>query len=189
MLNLRTIELDEPEVVRELTTDDLKALTEVRGDQESVPLVERLRARHHSLARALARGLTNWEASHITGYSPSRVSILKGDPAFQELVRHYKKMIDAELVDLATVLADGAADAMHVLQDRLEINPESFSNGDLMQYARMNLDRAGFGPQTNTNTKVEINMGDRLKAARNRHDKFKRLRDESNIVDVTPKDA
>src|SRR5687768_16258292 len=72
------------EVTRELTRSDLALLKTERGVQPSH--IQRLSERHHALARCLASGLSVADACAITGYTPSRVSILKGDPSFEELI-------------------------------------------------------------------------------------------------------
>src|SRR5262245_47529587 len=68
------------QVTRPLREADLALLSSERGIQPVA--LKRITERHHALARCLATGMSATEASIVTGYSPSRISILKDDPAF-----------------------------------------------------------------------------------------------------------
>src|SRR5262245_34162476 len=78
--------------VRELTQSDLTLLDQPRG-VFSRP-ISKLRDSHHALARALAAGMKPGEASLITGYSLSRISVLQADPTFRELLEFYRSSTD-----------------------------------------------------------------------------------------------
>lgn len=154
-------------VVRALDEADLSLLADEKG---SVPAaVKRLSERHHALARNLAGGMAPSEAAIVCGYSLSRVSILQDDPAFKELLHFYREDVKGQYRDLHTRLAGIAADALDVLQDRLEEQPEDLSVGQLIELSKMGADRTGFGPQTSqTNLNVNIDLASRLEAARKR---------------------
>lgn len=153
--------------VRDLAPPDLALLASERGTK--APQVQRLRDRHHSLARCLAQGMSNNEASAVTGYDPSRISILLSSPDFKDLVAHYRKVEDSllgEFVDRATTLT---LTAMNELQERLEDKPESLGEGMLLEVAKSFADRTGHAPITkNLNINANVNLGDRLQAARKR---------------------
>ena len=108
---------------------------------EAKPLV-RMRNTHHMLARLVAEGRSNTEAALATGYATTRVQLLRNDPAFQELVSHYKAQADHKWVDVQERLAMLGLSTLDELQDRLESDPDGFKNRELMELAQMTLDRS-----------------------------------------------
>lgn len=154
------------ELVRELTQADLALLGTERGIQPSH--VQRLSDRHHALARCIATGMKDGEAALCTGYTPSRISVLRGDPAFEELVAFYRADKGALVHDLADKMASIAKDTADLLHDRLQDEPEKFSVGDLHEQLKLTADRTGHGPSAKTTVNVNLNLGDRLKSARER---------------------
>lgn len=170
------------EVVREITEDDLMLLEEPRPKPTTpvVKVVKQLRERHHALARLLAAGIPHWEAAAITGYEPSRVSILRRDPAFQNLISFYTEKKDAAFADVHANLNGLTVDALSVIRERLEENPDDFSNRELRELIKTGADRSGHGP-TNTNIQVNVGLAQRLEAARKRVI-------EARAIDITPED-
>lgn len=155
------------EVIRELTQSDLALLSTERGIQPSH--VQRITDRHHALARCLASGMSATEAGLVTGYTGSRISILRGDPAFEELISFYRADRGAEVLDLQAKFTALAKDATTEIQERLELEPESFGLDQLLDTVKLAADRSGNGPQSKTtNLNVNVNLGDRMKAARER---------------------
>jgi hypothetical protein len=127
------------------------------------PTVKRLRDSHHALARALATGLTPTEASLATGYSISRISILQQDPSFRDLMEHYRRTNDEAILDIEGRITGLAADTMQELRERLEDAPETFSNEEITDIAKLMLDRAGYAPITRSiNLNKNIGIGERL---------------------------
>lgn len=151
---------------RELTPADLSAIATERGTKPTA--LTKLRDRHHTLARLLAGGAQDQAAAAITGYTASRISILKGDPAFQELVAWYKDQQDEKYFDMHEQLAGLSADALAELRDRLEEDPEAFSTNQLLEILTKTADRVGHGPSSKTDVNVNIGIADRMDAARNR---------------------
>lgn len=156
------------EFLRELTPADIEQLSEHRGS--TPPAITRLRDSHHSLAMALADGLSEGLAAEVAGYSVSRVSILKADPTFVELIEHYRnEKTRPEMTDLAKRMLVLGRDSVDELQRRLEETPDSFENGDLLQIVAKTADRTGFGPQAKSlNVNVHVGLADGLAAARAR---------------------
>lgn len=154
------------EVCRELRESDLALLATERGVQPTH--VQRITSRHHALARCLASGMSATEAGLVTGYTGSRMSVLRGDPAFEELITHYTSIKGEVVVDLQERMAQLALDATAVMADRLEETPEQFDNDQLHDLVKLTADRTGNGPKTTVNHNVNVNLGDRLRAARER---------------------
>jgi hypothetical protein len=171
-------------VVRELREEDLQLLA-VPGETKPMEL-KRLSDRHHGLARALASGLSEGEAAVMFGYDLSRVSILKGSPAFQELLSLYRDVKDQEFADMTARLAGLAKDAVLVLQDRLEEAPEEISTGQLLQIVQVGADRTGHGPSSKQEVSVTHNLAQRLDAARQR---ARAAMIEATALDITPEDS
>lgn len=160
-------------LVRDLTEADLHALHTAKLN---VPpkLISRIRNTHHALARLVAAGVRNEEISRITGFSPSWISTLSNqDPAFKNLVEYYREQVASEFsevhISLHERLTSVAMLAAEELQERLTNEPESLSPGELNDLVKSAADRTGFGPQTkSTNVNVNIDLAERLEAARKR---------------------
>ena len=88
------------EFVRALTAEDIEMLAKERSVQKPKELssLTMLSERHRNLARLLAMGKPDWECAVITGYTASRISILKSDPAMQNLIKHYSEEKDIVFV-------------------------------------------------------------------------------------------
>lgn len=159
------------EVIRELLPADLVLLEIERGIK--APTVKALRDSHHAIARCVAEGRQNTETMLITGYSASRISILKSDPAFMELVEFYRSNIEEARSELVT---DGIAkvaairnDLLEEYHDRLLDKPESFDNDQIESGIKTFSDRSGLGPQSkSTNVNVNVDLAARISAGRQR---------------------
>src|SRR6187549_2263835 len=108
----------EASTLRELDAADL-ALLEVEKGVKAPPL-KRLGERHHALARCLASGMSEANAAITCGYVLSRVSVLKADPAFRELLEFYRADVNDKYLDMHGVLAGLSLDAAMALRERLE---------------------------------------------------------------------
>jgi hypothetical protein len=155
------------EAIRELGESDLALLATERDIQPTH--VQRLTSRHHALARCIATGMSATEAALCTGYTASRISVMKDDPAFNELIAFYQSDKANLVHDLADKMAAIAKDTADTLHERLTDAPESFSNNELQKQLKIVADRTGHGPASrNTNVNINMNLGDRLKVARER---------------------
>lgn len=166
-------------VVRELTLDDLRKLEVERGVQKPVPLMRRLSERHMALARALASGVSAQEASAITGYTVNRISILRDDPTFKDLVQLYTEKVDSGYLDFHKQLSGATMDAVLMLRDRMEDEPENIATRELLEVVKTGADRTGYGPQS-TNVTVQVDLAERLAAAYKRVEERKRLEQLEN---------
>lgn len=176
------------EVVRELTPEDLAMLTEERGEQKPKQLstLSMLSERHRNLARLIAMGKTDWECSIITGYTISRISLLKSDPAMKNLISHYREDKDIVYIQAQEKMAQANSTALDVLQERLE-NPEhvaEMSDAQLLKIIESTADRSGLGPTTKSEVSVNVNIADRLEAARKRVHDAKMA--EAKMITITP---
>lgn len=152
-------------MLRELTGSDLALLSTERGVKPSH--IQRLSERHHALARCLAAGLSVADACAITGYTPSRVSILKGDPSFEDLIAFYQGDKAKLVHDLGDKMRQNALEAQNILAERLEDEPAAIGIDQLLDITKLGADRTGFGPQSkSSHLHVHMNFADRLKAAR-----------------------
>lgn len=163
----------EVSVTRELGVGDL-ALLRPQGQTQ----VLKLRESHHQIARLLARGLKQVEVSAITGYSANRISILKSNPAFAELVAHYREVEDSHHADLAGQVFALGADVLAELRDRLNDAPETFGNTTLIDFLTRLLDRSGIGPTSKVQAMHVHVTGEEL-------DKLKQLAKEARLKNVT----
>lgn len=129
--------------------------------------LKRLRYSHHTLARYLADGkLTQVEVSAQTGYSQQTITAYKRDPAFRELIEHYKKQVDQRSVDVIEKLETLAIDILIEISDRLEENPQEVSMAQLLECSKLLLDRSGYGPvtkQLNVNATISAETLMRIK--------------------------
>lgn len=142
--------------VRDIAEGDLALLAGPRPPTDPKAPLARLREPHHALAQLIAAGESDIAAARLIGYSVARVRTLQADPAFSELVIHYsEEKVHAE-GNLFKSIAHVAATAGSILQERLEEEPDSFSNEDLRKLRNDSLDRVGLGPTS----KKEVSVSD-----------------------------
>ena len=142
-------------------------LEELLGPKGSKPPpIAKLRTTHHELARLLALGLKDVDISRITGYSQSRICILKNDPLFKELLAHYMGMRDSVVVDVGARMQHLSVTALEIMQERLLDDPDGVTMKDLQSVAELTLDRTGYGTTTNVNvdSRVTVRTLDEIKA-------------------------
>lgn len=161
------------EVERELTSEDIDSLLSERGTKP--PTVIAMRERHHALARLIAEGRTASEAAALMRYTQSRVSILLSDPAFQELITHYREIVNEQFVDFQKKLADLSIDAATILQERMEDDPDKLSDALLLQVVTVGADRTGHGPSQKSEVNVKIGLANRLAVAAERMAQMKNI--------------
>jgi hypothetical protein len=152
--------------VRVLSREDLNR---VRSDQKRVTVrVREFRDAHHRLARLVASGLRIPEILRITGYSAGRLTSLKSDPAFIELVASYRDKVDAAFVsgqdEFYETSVSNMLRAERQLEEHLDAADES---GDLVPIKTLlaitsdRADRFGYGKKT-TQTNINVDFAKRL---------------------------
>lgn len=163
------------EISRELTAADLETLQVERGIKP--PTLVTLRESHHSIARAVAQGLSGADISAMTGYSQSRISILKSDPAFAELVEHYRSRLDELQAEAVT---DNVLKVSAITRDLLEDAHELVLDGkiksdpDRMEsWLKTFMDRSGLGPSSkSTSVNINLDIAQKMARGRTRGDRF-----------------
>lgn len=158
---------------RPLSISDLDELGKERGAQkpQALSAVKRLSERHRNLARVLAAGKPDWEAAIITGYTPSRISILKGDPAMRHLISHYQEDRELAYQSVYEKAAGLSADILDELSERVndpQTEEDRLSAPQLIAAFQALADRSGNGPTSTVESNVNVSISDRLQAARKR---------------------
>lgn len=147
---------------------ELRSLANVEGTVSEAPPLKRVTERHHKLARLLSLGLPEGDAAIACGFSLGRVSVIKASPAFQELLELYKDRVDEEFAEFAEQLAGLSKDAILTIRERLEEDPENFTNGQLLEVMKATADRTGFGPSQKIEQNVNFSLSEKLEKARQR---------------------
>lgn len=143
---------------RDLEPGDLIAAASENPDPIQPLELKALRRSHHELAKLVAQNLPNVTISEITGYSPARISVLKDDPQFQELVKHYSEIENEAYTqsraDFHERLAALGFDSMEALHQRLLDEPETFTPKEMLQILEATADRIGHGKTSTHNLNV-----------------------------------
>ena len=153
--------------VRDLTAEDILALETAPPIESETPFIAKLRSTHHNLARLLAEGIADVEASMITGYSISRISLLRRDPAFSDLLSYYEEQKREIFLNVHERLSGFGLQVLEELQERLDDNPEKFTVSELRDLMTATLDRGGYGPKSTTALDIRITPATLLEAVKN----------------------
>lgn len=128
---------------RQLSESDIASMWDHTGSgQKGVPRIKTLRYNHHLLAKAVASGKTLLECSNLCGLTVARISDLKNDPAFQELVSFYAEELNEVYVDVHQRMAALGTSVLEELQERFESEPEKFTKRELMDLFTTMADRS-----------------------------------------------
>jgi len=160
------------DIERPLELADLEQLEERRGSV-AIP-IKKLRERHHALAKCLAQGMPDGDAGLICGYTVSRVSILKADTSFRELILFYQDAGAERFIDAKIALQELGLDALEDIRELMDNPEQELPLGDLLAIAKLTLDRSGFGPSTKTQVDVKFGLAERMSQAQER---LTRMRD------------
>ena len=159
------------EITKDLTRADLaKGATADLGFK--APTLALIRDIHHKVAELLASGLRPIEVSRITGMSSVRISVIKNDPTFIELLKFYREGQQEEAVKDVNRLQMLSRTAVGELQSRIEERPEEMKTADVLKIAAFGADRTGHGPSTTVNQRVAVLTADdvlRLKQEAHSH--------------------
>lgn len=153
---------------------DLDLVGEVRAMRpdetpERPPRIQRMRAKHHTLARLIAAGASLEQAAITAGYALSTAYAISIDPTFRETVtvyQHDNREIAALVEERMLMLGEAARER---LADLLDETPEEVSPGLALEIFKAAMDRAGFAPvQRTVNKNMNLNIGQMLNEARRR---------------------
>lgn len=133
------------------------------------PSLKAIRHTHHRLAQLLAGGMDETRAGRLCNFDPTRVSVLKADPAFAELLAYYSEQVEDEFVEFVVAAKELSMDFLQHVQQQLDEAPEKFTPQLALEAIRTLADRSGNAPVSKS-IAVNINqgMGDKLEAARQR---------------------
>lgn len=154
------------------TIDGARSLS--RADVENVsqgknPAVRRLRDSHHMVARLCAMGLRSGDIAKRTGYSLVRISTLRGDPSFEELVSNYRDNVNEEWKEsvdeyFETVNANRTI-AARLLNDKLTAaEPDDIDFRTLVSIHADAADRTGY-PKRSVAVNVNVDFAAQLDRA------------------------
>lgn len=135
--------------LRDLDENDVLILQSGVDMKSETPALQKLRSSHHKMAELLAAGLKDIDVSLITGYSQSRISILKNDPAFRELLTYYSAAARQASVDVIQRAREIGIDTLEVIHERIVgEKADDLTMPELVKVAELTLDRAGFGAKS-----------------------------------------
>lgn len=135
------------------------------------PVVKRLRDSHHMVARLLALGIRPLRlVAQRTGYTESRIAVLQGDPAFQQLIAEYRKTVDDEYTEVADEYFEVAAAnrilSAQLINDKLNAvdDIDDISIRELVAVHADSADRTGY-PKRNVSMNINVDFAARLDSA------------------------
>lgn len=172
--------------MRPLTRDDLLCLR----DKRPTHTVKTFRDSHHRLARLCAAGLRYDQICLRGGISSTRLSSLKADPAFQELISSYRDKVNAAFVEAVDNFYEVSVASMMkaetMLSDKLDAAieaGETLPTKDLLAITSDRADRFGYPKhKTSTNTNNNVDFAAMLEATARRSGR-------SNVIDASPSRA
>ena len=128
-------------VTRHLNEADIAELWHPQRENTG-PRLKTLRYNHHLLAKAVANGKSLLECSKVCGLSMPRISDLKNDPAFQELVSFYAEEMNEVYVDVHQRMAALGTSVLEELTERFEADPDKFTKRELLEMFTTMADRS-----------------------------------------------
>ena len=128
-------------VTRHLNEADISELWNAQRENTG-PKIKALRYNHHVLAKAVASGKSGIECANLTGMSQTYISILKNDPAFQELVSFYADEMNELYVDVHQRMATLGTSILEELTERFEADPDKFTKRELLDMFTAMADRS-----------------------------------------------
>lgn len=145
--------------VRSLEPIEAKVLAAEEDGRRRAPKVpldaaDKMRVRHHAIARLMAVGRKPAEIARIMDVSPASIAMLERSPAFQALLLEYMNMADKEAIDSYVRLKVLGNLGIDALTQKVVESPGDFKPGELVKLVEMAADRTGLGP---TSKQVTLN--------------------------------
>lgn len=155
---------------RSLTASELTSLSlDPRPPSPPPAPISTLRATHHRMAQLDAMDTPIVTIARLCGTSTDRVRQLRDDPAYRELLAHYRKEDSEEWADIQRLMADLSGDFLGKLRELLETQPDRFSPSTILEAVKVLADRTGHAPiSRSVSVNVNSEAGDRLSEARAR---------------------
>jgi len=158
-----------------LEEDDVRALLMQRSDagEDATPSpaapepenprdLKRIKEKHHSVARLIAGGLPQRMVASLSGYNEQYLSVLLNNPSMVELVSLYRIQYGKSAEIITERLRTVGTQALERLEERIP----SMGDNELIQTAKLGLDRAGHGPTTTQHSITESHLFDHADLAR-----------------------
>lgn len=123
------------EVVRSLTATDLSTLRAKSSGQSLAPLTGHMRIRtaHHQIAQFMAQGHELTVIGLWTGYNPSYLCRLAGDPSFAELLSYYQTQQEMIFADVTLRMKTLGLSFLDALQEMLADPKVEWTKRELME--------------------------------------------------------
>lgn len=127
---------------------------------------------HHTIARLIVSGLTLTEIAQEVGYTVSRVSVIKGSPAMEELIERYRGQVDESWrrqwdADQEAMVAVRRK-SLRIIQDALDNHDEEpVPLAMVAKFYDSTADRSGFHRKT-AKENINFNFAANLEEAINR---------------------
>lgn len=151
---------------------DLRLLTaksevgvSIPQEEEDPANLKKIREKHHSVARLIASaGMPQRMVAQLCGYTESYLSILINNPAMQNLIEMYRVQNGSAAAIISENLKTVGLKAVEKLHEKLD-SEDGLNNQELLQLAKLGLDRGGFGPQSKHTIHQENHVIDHAKLA------------------------
>jgi hypothetical protein len=173
-------------VARPLTREDLVHLNAPRAPHR----VAAFRESHHRLARLVASGLRTEQVLEISGYSYNRLSVLKQDPAFKELISQYQAQGNAKLAEIVDETEATAVSNLRRMEKMVEEHLEQAdAEGELIPLKTLSslisdrMDRFGYSKRT-VNLNLNATLAAKLETAIKRTTEAKQIEGRANSLPV-----
>lgn len=137
----------EPDDLRQIVGNALAPTEYIKPAEENPNDLKKLREKHHSVARMIAGGMQQRMVAMISGYDEAYLSTLLNAPSMQELVEMYRIQNGSNAQLVIEKLQTVGVTALEKLQERLD-SEAGLNNNELIQVAKLGLDRADFGPSS-----------------------------------------
>lgn len=162
--------------IRELTLDEVG-----KAGRAPKASIKQLRDSHHLVARLFAMGMRPGEIAKAVGYTLMRINQLYTDPAMQELIAHYRGIVQEQFVDHAAQAYEDYAE-IHAKTRRQTIDQldEADESGEkiplrtLLSLTADAADRLGYAKRS-VSVNVNLEFASRLDRAIARADKAKEI--------------
>lgn len=161
-----------------------------KSKSKPVDIIQCFRLSHHCIAQYFAMGLEKWEIQRRTGFTLKRLTLLEGDPTFQDLIAYYANMAAEarqEVIDQYLELQESnALVAQTMISEKLD---DAMDSGVLPSYAQLLAITSARDKRTaakDGRPNVTVNIGLALDAAKERAGRAKEVTVIDNLPSLPP---